>query len=641
VTVAWTPIEYQPAGGRYEVATGAAVGGPFTPHGFTPDLAASSYTVDGLEPGQTYYLRVRTRTPAGVEQPQPLTSTSKNVPVATASEERILLIVVFGGDNNLSIYADGLLNRLAQGTAVNPAVTVLALMDRLGPDNTDLHLIRNGAMTRETDFPGLQGAQELDSADPTVLADFLNYARTTYPAEQTILSLVGHGVGLAPDLAWLPPVDAGEQPTPQPGIPPLPKEKDFTPTDVTSGSYLSTPALGRALAAATANGAQPFDLLFFDQCFAGNLDVLYEVRNAARVFIASPNYAWLTAPYSRYVPELSPARAPEEMANAVINVYQRSLNNEHPNAIFWLRSEDIVTVAGAVDELAAALLTALDAGDGDAIRLAALGSNYVDTTQCGRQNLKLGPPDELLGASSFATALKQNFDAASGVSTAADQLLAALENVTGNARVGSPYIEPDETWDYTDTLTILAPLRANSPPGIAWRASLYRADLAGQEATWTPDPSQTVVINSVFSYVQDGRWDEFIAAWYDADLIPTVGEWCSYTPPALVVDGEVETLDLAASVGPDLALTWSSPVDDEAVTYGIFSRQPNDISWNLLTYVSAPQTDLTLADLPGGGYRFLVAALNADGLYFAKTDYVQVDLPEPATDLYLPFLFSR
>ena len=65
---------------------------------------------------------------------------------------------------------------------------------------------------------------------------------------------------------------------------------EATPGDVAdSGGYLSTIDFGKALAAATNNGADPFDVVFFDQCFQGNLDVLYEVRNYAKVLIASPN----------------------------------------------------------------------------------------------------------------------------------------------------------------------------------------------------------------------------------------------------------------------------------------------------------------------------------------------------------------
>ncbi|MCB9160254.1 MAG: hypothetical protein H6644_10410 [Caldilineaceae bacterium] len=80
------------------------------------------------------------------------------------------------------------------------------------------------------------------------------------------------------------------------------------------------------------------------------------------------------------------------------------------------------------------------------IYAAAQAAQYVDTTQCGRGNLTLGPPDELLGAGSFARALRDHWTGCARPWTATAALLAALENVTGNA-AGNPYLEPESTWD--------------------------------------------------------------------------------------------------------------------------------------------------------------------------------------------------
>ncbi|MEZ4560491.1 MAG: clostripain-related cysteine peptidase [Caldilineaceae bacterium] len=542
LTLAWTPVAYQADDGYYEVGYAPEITGPWTAAGQTVDKAADGFVIDGLEPGRTYYVRAYgSPCPTPGRRPRWTDATVAGA-AATASDDTVLLIVYFAADNDLSVYVDPLLERLRRGTLANPNAVVMALVDRAGDDNTEVWRIAEGAAELDTVFLAQLGQTELDTAQPANLSAFLSYARAATPATRTLVSLLGHGVGLAPELAWIPSVTPEEpNPEPQPGIPPLPRGKFATPTDVTSGTFMGTPALGKALLAATDAGADPFDLLFFDQCFAGNLDILYEVRRAADVFIASPNYAWFSAPYQRYLAEFAPTRSAQEMANAVINVYQRSLNDAHPNAIFWLTRADIEAVAAALDDLALALVDAVDAGARAPIYAAAQAAQYVDTTQCGRGNLTLGPPDELLGAGSFARALRDQVDAAAfpAVDAATETLLAALGNVTGNARVGNPYLEPESTWDYTDTLTILAPLLPNAPADRAWRASLYRADLAGQEAVWTPEPGQTVVISETFAYVVDGQWDTFIDAWYAGELTPTVGEWCSYTPPALVTrDGD-------------------------------------------------------------------------------------------------------
>jgi hypothetical protein len=63
VTVGWTPIAYTGDGGYYEVSY-ALSGQPWIVAGHTTDKTATSYTVEGLPSGQTYYFTVRSYTPA-------------------------------------------------------------------------------------------------------------------------------------------------------------------------------------------------------------------------------------------------------------------------------------------------------------------------------------------------------------------------------------------------------------------------------------------------------------------------------------------------------------------------------------------------------------------------------------------------
>jgi hypothetical protein len=188
---------------------------------------------------------------------------------------------------------------------------------------------------------------------------------------------------------------------------------------------MSAVDVGKALMAATDNGANPFDVVFFDQCFQGSLDLLYEVRNSAKVFVASPNYAWLVAAYDRYLTQFTPTSTPTEMAQAIIDNYQAALDQRHPNVIFWVRNSDLLAIAQQISNLGDALTAALQDNQQQKIIDAVRQSQYVDTTQCGRQNLQLGPPDELIGIESLGQGLYLTFGAgdAYGVST----VLSALQ----------------------------------------------------------------------------------------------------------------------------------------------------------------------------------------------------------------------
>jgi hypothetical protein len=629
VQINWVSISYTADGGFYEVSYATAADGPYITHGQTAGKLASGYLLDNLLPGTTYFVRVQTVTPAHANNPTELRSGYAQTIVVTRAAEMMLLMVYFPADNDLTTYVPTIIERLRLGSRLNPNVQVVMLADQSGAGDTRVVTIAGGQVLPTDAVFAQWGKRELNTADPAVLAWFLRYARERYPTAREIVSLMGHGLALAPEVIWpetaalAAPTVGAESATPA-QIPALPKGIDATPGDITDRGYFSTIDLGQALAAATDGGAKPFDLIFFDQCFQANLDTLYEVRAAADHFVASPNYAWLVAPYDQYLALLAPAATTTQIGGAIIARYQRNLTDRHPNAIVSLRRVDIETIAGAVSDLGAALQRALRGGARGAIGSATFGSKYVDTTQCGRQNLTLGPPDELIGAGVFATNLQRFFPVGdgAGVHAAAGDLLAALAAVQQTARVGVPYIAPDEFWDYDDTITILAPLPPNSPAPIVWRSSIY-TETTPLVATWTPMPTMTVQITTSFAYVRDGLWDEFLAEWYSAPLPPTVGEWCHYIPPTLVEDQEAQTLSLAAvGMGTSaVRLTWSQTVEEQATGYWIYIKSAYDIGWMVREVVPPNKLTTDLHGLlPNTDYQFLVVAQDAAGVALAQSN---------------------
>lgn len=646
LTLAWQPIPYIADGGHYEVGIGPAPNGPFSAHGTTADKTATGYVIDNLTPGETYFIRVRTFTPAHAAQENDLLSDATGTIATTSFDgDPLLVLIYFPADNDLSPYVDFLAQRVRRGTAINPNVRVLFLADKRGDNNTGLFEIANGTITPTGAVLSEWGRAELDTTDPAVLAWFLSYGRSRYPTARTVVSLMGHGLGLTPEFGWVLPDDAAGLSAATPAtsisrIPPLPRGIEATPGDFNDrGGYMSTVGFGQALAAATDDGANPFDIVFFDQCFQGNLDVLYEVRDYADVLIASPNYAWLAAPYHQYMAVFSPAATAEAMAEGLIRIYEAALTNAHPNAIFWLRSADLDPIVAATNQLAQALRGALALGRDVAIAKAAENAAYVDTTQCGPGKFKLGPPDELMGAASFARNLQDAFAPgdAQGVHSAAGELLDALDAVTVSYRAGIPYIAPDEYWDYQDSLTLLAPLRRDAPGGVAWRASVYVKD-APVTAVWSPDPQVRVHISQTVAFAAEGAWSDFIADWYTGPLTPTLGQWCQYVPPALVGGENVEPLTLALEAGESaLTLTWTPTAAEEATAYWILARGDGDVNWVVLATVPIAETSLT-TDLPAPGQSvdYQVVAQDDLAVTLAESNAVSYTAPVAVPNVYLP-----
>ncbi|MBW7886289.1 MAG: fibronectin type III domain-containing protein [Caldilineaceae bacterium] len=645
LTLAWTPIGYTADSGYYEISIATQVDGPYTVHGQTAGKDASTYLVDGLNPGSTYYLLVHSVTPPHPDQPSTVRSNAARIAAVTrAIGDRVLIAVYFPADNDLATEIEYVVERIRAGTALNPNVFVVMLVDGRQDGDTRVLEIAGGQVTKTNAVEQRWGVTELDSADPAVLAWFLRQARNRIAASRTVAVLMGHGIALAPEVSWPDQGTLSAAVAPAGGkIPPLPKEHEFSPSDLTSRGYMSTVDAGQALLDATNNGAQPFDVLYLDQCFQGSLDALYELQGTARVIVASPNYAWLVAAYDRYLPRITPTSTPEEIAQSIIAMYENALDKSNPNSIFWVHSSDLPAIAAAVSALGDALAAATHAGEQGKITAAVQQSAYVDTTQCGRANLSLGPPDELLGLETFSVNLKAIFGAGDpyGIDAALGSLHTAMERVQKLTLTGNPYIAPDEFWDYRDTITVLAPLQRTSPSGVAWRASIYRAD-APFTATWTIDPSQPVTVMASLAFAREGRWDDFLEKWY-TNLTPTVGQWCNYIPPeqVIVVEPDLLTLTPTLSSAGDVLLDWTPADDSSATAYWLYGKEPYDIGWKVKEILPIDRTSFEFtADVPGA-YHFAVLARNADHEFVAKSAKVAIDLESPSERrVFLP-LISR
>ncbi|MCE7986118.1 MAG: hypothetical protein DYG89_33490 [Caldilinea sp. CFX5] len=643
----WTPIAYTADGGAYEIAIATTPEGPYTVHGQTSDKSASTYRIDNLTPGVAYYIQVRSYTPAHSNHPTALRSAPADTAgVTIALSGRVLVAAYFPADNDLASEIGYVVERMRLGTARNPNVQVVLLVDGNKAGDTRVLTMRNGQTTLTDAVQERWGVTELDTAKPQVLAWFLQYARTRYPSTRTVAALLGHGIPPAPEVSWEDALQAAAPSIRTGGeIPPLPKEHEYTPSDVTDRSYMSTVDVGKALLAATDNGANPFDLLFFDQCFQGNLDMLYEVHRTAKVFVASPNYAWLTAAYHRYLTAFTPTTTPEEMATFIVNRYQFTLNADHPNTIFWVRGKDIAAISNAVSKLGGALRKATLAGQTNPITAAVQQSKYVDTTQCGDKNLQLGPPDELIGLETFGQNLFNNFGPTDphGVIDALAELQSAMAGIYKLSRVGSPYLAPAEQWDYKDSITVLAPLRRESRSAVAWRASVYRSD-APFTATWTIDPTQPITVTESLAFTRDGRWDDFLGDWF-TNLSPTVGAWCNYIPPPQVTVEESEGLTLTAVLSGAVeagavALTWTPSDDTAVIGYRLDQLGPYEVNWLAREVVDIAQTTTSLAGLAPGRYHFRLLGRNEENEAVAQSNEVVIDVPAlpTALRLFLPLI---
>ena len=219
----------------------------------------------------------------GTQGGPPLDDTN-NGEQGTASGRKWTFIIYMAADNDLESAAIADFNELEAVQYRDSPITILVLLDRnAGYDMTNGNWSGTRLFEVKTDPNGLTGTimstrldcmelglsknteTELNTADPMVLSRLIDYSKRVYPAEQYALFIWGHGTG------WRGGVNTETLPEPVKAI----------AFDDTHGQYMSLPSFGRAVA------DKNLSVIAFDTCYAAVLEVAYQVRKDAKLFVGS------------------------------------------------------------------------------------------------------------------------------------------------------------------------------------------------------------------------------------------------------------------------------------------------------------------------------------------------------------------
>jgi hypothetical protein len=262
------------------------------------------------------------------------------------------LMVYMAADNDLERWAlDDLaeMERVALPTGVN----LVTLVDRspwyvAGPD--DFTDTRIGPVRPDGD-PRRVGGElasigERDTGDPATLTEFLDWAHATFPAERYGLVVWNHGGGLD-GVAW---------------------------DDTSRGDRLTLPELRTAIERAAIDR---LDFLGFDACSMAMVEVASELRDLARVMVASqelePADGW---PYDRWLEAFveNPRIAPASLGRVLVDRYVEAYAGKSGITLSALDLEALPrleeTLAGFVD----AVERSADPDELAAIARAAMGA---------------------------------------------------------------------------------------------------------------------------------------------------------------------------------------------------------------------------------------------------------------------------
>lgn len=274
------------------------------------------------------------------------------------------VMIYMDGDNDLEEYAIDDFNELeVSGSTLN--VNIVVQLDRIiefDDTNGDWDTTRRYYVTNDPNgydniiiSPMIADLGELNMGNPNTLVNFVNWARTTYPANNYLLVLWDHGDG------WKKRAQITQKGT-------LTKIKKKEPVkgvcyDDTDNDYLTTPDLDIALNTITNGGISPIEVIGFDACMMAMIEIGYEVSPYCAYMVASEEIepadgwdyvttmTWLTA---------NPGSTPAQVASRIVTDYMTFYGFGGIETHSAVDLSQIPTLAAAVNTLAADLINVID-----------------------------------------------------------------------------------------------------------------------------------------------------------------------------------------------------------------------------------------------------------------------------------------
>ena len=218
---------------------------------------------------------------------------------------------------------------------------VQVVIQQTTPTGTTRMQIKNGE-TESTDM-----GEDVDSGDAGTLVDFAKWGKEVAPAKRYALVLWSHGSGWEPsEIQGIKLERSVSQPFTveeytergadssrwhvffAPSMAEIVGQDDEFERDIAfdngTGHSLDTVELGKALDDIKTELGRPVDLLGMNACLMATVEVVYQVRNAARVYVASeelmPAESW---PYKEILTQLGkkPRMRTKSLGKLIVNEY--------------------------------------------------------------------------------------------------------------------------------------------------------------------------------------------------------------------------------------------------------------------------------------------------------------------------------
>jgi hypothetical protein len=292
-------------------------------------------------------------------------------------------MVYLAGDNNLEAFGVKDLLEMKKVGSTN-RVNILAEFDRMSDLVTRRYAI---SADRTLDQDCVQQIPEVNTGDPQALVDFCSWAMQNYPAEHYALILWNHGAGWKDDDVYRSAQKSGVERlisrrqvrglasgkssralfsnTLQHIVSEIVQNQRAILFDDTSADFLDNHELKRVLNVVCQKIGSQLDLLGFDACLMNMLEVIYQVRDTARIVVGSqetePGNGW---PYDTLLEKLvqQPSMSAFTLGGEIVKTYLDYYQTNYPqfpttqSAVDASRIEPLAKAVGELGSVLSSLL---------------------------------------------------------------------------------------------------------------------------------------------------------------------------------------------------------------------------------------------------------------------------------------------
>ena len=324
-----------------------------------------------------------------------------------------------------------------------------------------------------------------DTGAPGTLTSFIVDSVQKYPAENIILSLVGHGGGWSPNTLAGQPNHIGGQPDELGGL-----LWDYhSGPGQTEGHALSTIDLGTALADVLDKTGRRINLLYLDACLMGMWEVAHQLAPTVDYLLASESWSWTSFEYHKHLAAVKQGKSIEDIGTAWIENEKAFLDGYRPPYTYSLLDlTQLDPLSESIHSLATTLKDSLP--NSKAIMAEVFTqTDRFDSTQ--DKSFVIDGKDNYADIGHLATQIEESFDENSGVVNAARIMRTELEKVvvrsiSRNGFLPEEYLGNEWSWQAPSGLSIYFPF---NPEQDDWKRRHYhqltsskRAD--GSTSSW-------------------------------------------------------------------------------------------------------------------------------------------------------------